>query len=205
MGAVLEGSSRPFVVTSGLPLTAGRHATESDDQPSGVGATPRTSEQAALSFATRGVRASVVRMSQAHDQDKQGFATYMVAHAKEKGMSAYIGTGLNRWPAVHRKEAARLYRLALEKGSAGARYHAVTEEGIAVREVAQAIGHGLNIPVVALSPEEAAQHFGWLARPASMDAPASSKITQKALGWQLANVPGFLTDLNQLDEFNLAT
>lgn len=202
IGSALEGTDRPFIVTSGLPLVSGRPATEQDVQPSGDGATPRMSEQTAFALTKRGVRASVVRMSQAHDRDKQGFATYMLALAREKGISAYVGNGLNRWPAIHRKDAARLYRLALEKGAVGARYHAVTQEGIPVRKVAEAIGHGLNLPSVALSPEEAISHFGWLARPVSMDAPASSEFTQQALGWKLADTPGFLTDLQHSSHSN---
>ncbi len=113
-------------------------------------------------MASRGVRASVVRLPQVHDRVKQGLVTYLIAVAREKGVSAFVGDGLNRWPAVHLLDAAHLYRLALEKGSAGARYHAVAEEGVPLREIADAIGRGLNVPVVAKSPEEAADHFGWL-------------------------------------------
>ena len=151
--------------------------------PSDSGATPRVSEQTAISLIERGVRASVVRMSQVHDRDKQGFATYLIPLAREKGVSAYVGDGLNRWAAVHRLDTAPIYRLALEKGVAGARYHAVAKEGVSVREIAEAIGQGLKIPVMALSPEEAADHFGWLGSIVSMDAPASSVLTQERLGW----------------------
>ena len=126
-GEALEGSDRPLIVTSGLPLTPGHPATEDDALPPGSGGSPRMSEQTALSLVERGVRASVVRMPQVHDQDKQGFATSLLALAREKGVSAYIGSGHNRWAAVHRLDAASLYRLALEKGAAGARYHAVAE------------------------------------------------------------------------------
>ena len=139
IGNVLEGSHRPLIVTSGLPITPGHLTTEDDVPPSGSSGTPWVSEQTAISMVARGVRASVVRMSQVHDRDKHGLATYMIALAREKGISAYVGTGLNRWTAVHRLEAAPIYRLALEKGSAGARYHAVTEEGVSVREIAEAI------------------------------------------------------------------
>ena len=183
LGAALEGSGRPLVVTSGVLLLApGRTATEDDAQPSG-GAHPRVSEAAATAFVPRGVRASVVRLPQVHDRDKQGFVTYLMALAREKGVSAYVGDGLNRWTAVHRLDAGRLYRLALENGEAGARYHAIAEEGVTVREIAEAIGRRLNVPVVSKSKEEAAGHFGWLAYFAGMDAPASSRLTQERVGF----------------------
>lgn len=201
IGDVLEGSDRPLIVTSGLPLTPDCLTTEDDVPPSGPSGTPRVSEQTAISMVARGVRASVVRMPQVHDRDKQGLATYMIALAREKGISAYVGDGLNRWSAVHRLDAAPLYRLALEKGSAGARYHAVAEEGVSVREIAEAISRGLKIPVVALPPEEAASHFGWLGFPVSMNAPASSVLTQQRLGWHLTEKPGFITDLDRSSAF----
>ncbi len=201
IGEVLEGSDRPFIVTSGLPPTPDRLTTEDDAPPSGSSGTPRVSEQTALSLVERGVRASVVRMPQVHDRDKQGLATYLIALAREKGISAYVGAGINRWPAVHRLDAAPLYRLAIEKGLAGARYHAVTEEGVSVREIAEAISQGLKIPVVALSPEEAANHFGWLAFLVGMDAPASSALTQQRMGWHPTEKPGFIADLERSSAF----
>jgi nucleoside-diphosphate-sugar epimerase len=135
LGTVLEGSGRPLLVTSGVLLLApGRTATEDDAQPSG-GAHPRVSEAAATAFVSRGVRAAVVRLPQVHDRDKQGFVSYLMALAREKGVSAYVGDGLNRWTAVHRLDAGRLYRLALEKGEAGARYHAIAEEGVTMRDI----------------------------------------------------------------------
>ncbi len=201
MGDALEGSDRPLIVTSGLPPTSDRLTTEDDVPPSGSGGSPRVSEQTAISMVARGVRASVVRMPQVHDRDKQGLATYMSALAREKGISAYVGVGLNRWPAVHRLDAAPIYRLALEKGSAGARYHAVAEEGVSVREIAEAIGRGLKIPVVALVPEEAASHFGWLGSLVSMDAPASSALTQQRLGWRPTEKPGLIADLERAGAF----
>jgi nucleoside-diphosphate-sugar epimerase len=199
LGDVLRGSERPLVVTAGVPFTPGRVTTE-DDVP-GIGGTPRVSEQAAMALIERGVRASVVRMSQAHDQDKHGLGSFLIAVAREKGISAYVGDGLNRWSAVHRLDTAPLYRLALEKGAAGARYHAIAEEGVPLRDIAEVIGRGLRIPVVALSPEEAAGHFGWLAFPAGMDAPASSALTQQRLGWRPAQQSGFIADLQRSGEF----
>lgn len=201
IGQVLEGSDRPLIVTSGLPPTPVRLTTEDDVAPSGASGTPRVSEQMAIALVARGVRASVVRMPQVHDRDKQGLATYMIALAREKGISAYVGEGLNRWPAVHRLDAAPVYRLALEKGTAGARYHAVAEEGVPLREIAEAIGQGLKIPVVALSNEESASHFGWLGFPVSMDAPASSSLTQQRLGWHPTEKPGFIADLQRANAF----
>jgi nucleoside-diphosphate-sugar epimerase len=138
-----------------------------------------------------------VRLPQVHDTVKQGFITYAVALAREKRVSAYVGDGRNRWPAAHVSDVARLYRLALEKREPGARYNAVAEEGIAVRDVAEAIGRGFKVPVVALSPEEAAGHFGWLAPFAGMDLPASSAQTQARLGWHPTG-PGLIADLERM-------
>jgi nucleoside-diphosphate-sugar epimerase len=201
LGAALAGSDRPLVVTSGTALIApGRLATE-DDAPASSPSFPRVSEQAAASLATAGVRASVVRLPQVHDTVKQGLVTFMIALAREKGVSAYVGDGLNRWPAVHRLDAGRLYRLALEKGSSGARYHAVAEEGVPLREIAEAIGRGLKVPAVSKSPEEAAQHFGFLAFFAGVDGPASSALTQERLGWRPTPQPGMIADLNRMRYF----
>jgi len=147
-------------------------------------------------MASRGVRASVVRLPQVHDRVKQGLVTYMIALAREKGISAFVGDGLNRGPAVHRLDAAHLYRLALEKGSAGARYHGVAEEGVQLRDIADVIGRHLNVPVVAKSPEEAADHFGFLGYFVGADCPASSAQTQERLGWRPAQ-RGLIQDLEQ--------
>lgn len=201
MGEALAGSDKPFVVTSGLPLVPEHLATEEDALPAGPGNTPRVSEQAAMALAGQGMHASVVRMSQAHDRDRQGLATYLIGIARETGVSAYVGDGLNRWPAVHRLDAAALYRLALEKGSAGARYHAVAEEGVPLRAIAESIGRGLNLPVVSLSPDEAPAHFGGLAFPVGMDAAASGALTRRWLGWQPADESGFMGDLDRSSAF----
>ncbi|WP_375471698.1 SDR family oxidoreductase [uncultured Nostoc sp.] len=201
LGDALADSNRPLIVTSGISPTPGRLTTEDDVPPSGSSLTPRVSEETAEAAAARGVRVSVVRLPQVHDRDKQGLVTYMIALAREKGISAYVGNGLNRWPAVHRLDVVPLYRLALEKGSAGARYHAVAEEGVPVREIAEAIGRGLKIPVVAKSPEEAADHFGWLGFFAGMDGPASSALTQQRLGWRPIQKSKLIADLDRASAF----
>ena len=195
LGSVLEGSKRSMLVTSGMATTAeGRLATEQDD-PSP--AFPRVSETTAERLLKQGVRVSTVRLPQVHDTRKQGLVTYAIAVAREKGVSAYVGDGLNRWAAVHVLDAARLYRLALEKQEAGARYHAIAEEGVPAREIAEAIGRGLKVPVVSKSPEEAADHFGWLAMFAGRDLVGSSVQTQEGLGWRPTG-PGLLADLEQM-------
>src|SRR6201996_2746230 len=175
LGSALAGSNRPLVITSGTGMgnaVPGQPATENvfnSDNPH-----PRkASELAGAAMSAGGVNVSVVRLPQVHDPVKQGLITPAVAIAREKGVSAYVGEGQNRWPAAHVLDVARLYRLALEKRQAGARYHAVAEEGVRVREIAEVIGRGLNVPVVAMSPEQAAGHFGWLAPFAGMDIPAS--------------------------------
>ena len=197
IGSALAGSDRPFIVTSGTGIarTPGRPTTEEDAPDSEI---PRiASEQAAASVQALGVRVSVMRLPQVHDPLKQGLITYLIDVAREKGVSAYVGDGQNRWPAVHRLDAAHLYRLVLEKGSAGARYHAVDEEGVPLRDIAEVIGKHLNVPVVSKSHEEAADHFGWLAHFAAFDIPASSQWTQEQLGWRPRG-PGLISDLQRL-------
>ena len=197
IGSALAGSDRPFIVTSGTGIarTPGRPTTEEDAPDSEI---PRiASEQAAASVQALGVRVSVMRLPQVHDPVKQGLITYLIDVAREKGVSAYVGDGQNRWPAVHRLDAAHLYRLVLEKGSAGARYHAVDEEGVPLRDIAEVIGKHLNVPVVSKSHEEAADHFGWLAHFAAFDIPASSQWTQEQLGWRPRG-PGLISDLQRL-------
>ena len=201
LGSALAGTDRPLMVTSatGAVFTPGRLSTEEDAPNAPM---PRVSEQAAASVAAKGVRVSAMRLPQVHDPLKQGLITYLIAVAREKGVSAYVGDGRNRWPAVHRLDAARLYKLAFEKaaekGVAGGRYNAVAEEGVPLREIAEAIGRGLKLPVVSRSPEEAREHFGWLAHFVSGDMPASSALTQKRLGWRPTG-PGLIADLNAMN------
>ena len=200
LGSALAGSDRPLVITSGtgMAFTPGRPSTEEDAPNSPI---PRVaSEVAAASIATQGVRASVMRLPQVHDTVKQGLITYLIAIARDKGVSAYLGDGLNRWPAVHLLDTAPLYRLAIENGTAGARYNAVAEEGVPLRDIAEAIGRGLKLPVVSLSPEQADEHFGWLAAFVGFDLPASSALTQKRLGWRPTG-PGLLSDLDRMRYF----
>jgi nucleoside-diphosphate-sugar epimerase len=195
LGGALAGSDRPLIVTSGTLLAQrqGLLATEEDAHNPNF---PRKSEDAALALAERGVRAFVLRLPPSvHGSGDHGFVPRLIGIAREKGVSAFIGDGLNRWPAVHRLDAAHLYRLVLEKGSAGATYHGVADEGVPTREIAEEIGHGLNVPVVSKSPEEAADHFGWIARFFGIDGPASSALTRGRLGWRSVQ-PGIIADLN---------
>ncbi|HUN84830.1 MAG TPA: SDR family oxidoreductase [Terracidiphilus sp.] len=197
IGSVLQGSSRPFIVTSGVGVAQGRVATE-DDPPIPPSATyPRASEATAIALLDHGVHAAVMRLPQVHDTVKQGLITPLIAIARAKGVSAYIGDGHNRWPAVHVVDAARLYRLALEKGTAGARYHAVAEEGVPLKDIATAIGRGLNVPVISISPEQAQEHFGFLGFFAGWDAQTSSAQTRAKLGWNPSG-PDLLTDLGKM-------
>ncbi len=203
LGAALAGSGRPFVVTSGTLLLQrqGPLATEEDAADANF---PRKSEQAVLSVASQRVRVSSLRLPlSVHGRGDHGFVPALINLAREKGISAYVGDGLNRWPAVHRLDAAPLYRLALEKGSAGASYHGVADEGVPFQEIAEVIGRRLNVPVVSKSPEEAANHFGWLAHFVGIDCPASSAQTQQQLGWA-PKQPGLIADLDQTHYFETA-
>ena len=201
MGDALAGSDRPFVITSGTGMgtkVPGQPATEDHFDPDHPN--PRAgSEIAAEAVAGRGVRVTVVRLPQVHNTEKQGLVTPAIAVAREKGVAAYVGDGLNRWPAVHVLDAAPVYRLALEKGPNRARYHAVAEEGVTARAIAEAIGRGLKIPVVSLSPEEAAGHFGWIGMFAGLDMPASSALTQERLGWHPTQKAGMIEDLDHMN------
>lgn len=197
IGEVLAGSNRPLIVTSGTALVSpGKLATE-DIIPSFNPAWPRASEQAADEVCRLGVRVASVRLSPSvhGDGDQHGFIPILINTAREKGFSAYIGEGLNRWNAVHRLDAAHLFRLALENATPGARYHACAEEGVTVRSVAEAIGQQLNIPVKSITPEAAAGHFGWFAQMAAIDCPASGKLTQERLNWRPTH-PTLLADIN---------
>jgi nucleoside-diphosphate-sugar epimerase len=203
LGGALMGSDRPLLITSGTGMGSavpGQPATEDVFNTSHPN--PRVaSELAGAAMSAAGVNVSVVRLPQVHDTVKQGLITPLIAVAREKGVSAYVGDGLNRWPAAHVLDVARLYRLALERREAGARYHAVAEEGIPLRDIAEVIGEGLKVPVVALSAEEAPGHFGWLALFAGLDFPASSAQTQQRLGWRPIG-PGLMTDLREMRYFS---
>jgi nucleoside-diphosphate-sugar epimerase len=197
IGAVLQGSSRPFVVSSGVGVAQGRAATENDPPFPTSESYPRASEATAVALMKRGVHASVMRLPQVHDTVKQGLVTPLIAVARAKGVSAYIGDGHNRWPAAHVSDVARLYRLVLEKGTAGARYHAVAEEGVPLKDIATAIGRGLNVPVISISQEQAQEHFGFLGFFAGRDANISSAQTRAKLGWNPTG-PSLLTDLGNM-------
>ena len=196
LAEALAGSDRPLIVTSGTALVgSGRLATEADEADAAI---PRVaSEQAAAVAAARGVRVSVVRLPPTvHGAGDHGFVPLLIATAREKGISVYPGEGRNRWAAVHRLDAARLYRLALEAGAASPRYHGAAEEGVPFREIAQVIGRRLGLPVAGLAPEEAAAHFGWFAHFAGLDNPTSSRRTREQLSWQPTE-PGLIADLDQ--------
>ena len=193
-GTVLAGSTRPLVVTAGIPALAGRVTTEADAVPTDH-PMPRVSEQTTLALAERGVHASVVRLPQVHDRDRAGLVTYLIAAAKEKGVSAYAAEGQNRWSAVHRLDTSPLYRLALEKGAVGARYHAVAEEGVPLKDIAEAIARGLDVPAVSMSREEAMAHFGAIGVFSTMSNPASNALTRQALGWAPTARPGLIEDV----------
>lgn len=198
LGEALAGSARPLVITSGVGLgiaAPGQLASEevfNVDHPN-----PRVaSELAGAAVSASGVDVRVMRLPQVHDTTKFGLISPVIDVARAKGVSAYVGEGTNRYSAVHVSDAARLYRLVLEKGVAGAKYHAVAEEGVPFKDIAEAIGRNLKIPVVSLGPEDAAAHFGWLAMFAGLDLAASSRLTRERLGWQ-PNGPDLITDLDR--------
>lgn len=201
MGEALEGSDKPFIVTSGTLLVApGRVATEEDPVMPGL---PRVSETAGLAFAARGVRAMAIRLPQVHGGDgKCGLVNWLLNIAREKGVSAYIGDGGNRWSGAHRLDVALLYRLALEKGQAGKSYHAVADEGVTAREIAEIVGRHLGLPVASIGPEKASEHFGMMAMFAGLDGAASSALTQKWLGWKPTQI-GLIADISRPGYFKV--
>jgi nucleoside-diphosphate-sugar epimerase len=200
LGSVLVGSDRPLIVTSGTGLanTVPGQPAKEDNAIVGSDAHPRAaSEETAAAVAAEGVNVSVVRLPQVHDPVKQGLITGMIGTYRKNGACAYVGDGLNRWPAAYVLDVARLYRLAIERAERNAKYHAVAEEGVPLRDIARAIGRRLNLPVKSIAPEEAPAVFGWLAMFAGHDVPASSEQTRKKLGWQPIG-PGLIGDLEQL-------
>ncbi|EQB31536.1 SDR family oxidoreductase [Sphingobium ummariense] len=195
LGSALQGSARPLLATSGLALARqGDVATEADRTSPDF---PRQSETAAFDLAARGVRASVVRLAPStHGKGDHGFVPHLIGLAREKGIAAHVGDGFNRWPGVHRRDAARLFRLAIERGAQGEAWHAVDDEGVPFKAIAEIIGRRLGVPTVSLAPEEAEAHFGWFTFFAGMDIPASSAQTRAVLGWTPEH-PGLLEDLDQ--------
>ncbi len=197
MGDVLEGTNKPFIVTSGTAAIApGAVATEEMRRDAGTDI-PRVSEQAGLAYASRGVRAMAIRLPQVHGGDgKAGLITYLLEGARQKGAAAYVGDGSARWAAGHRLDVVRLYRLALEKGAANSIYHAVGEEGVPMRQIMEVIGRALNVPVVSIEQEEAGDYYGPLAMFAGLDMPASSALTQQWLDWKPTQI-GLIADIGQ--------
>lgn len=202
MGEVLEGTGKPFIVTSGTGLIAPGVVITEDMRRDASPHVPRVSEQAGLAYASRGVRAMAIRLPQVHGgEGKAGLITYLLDLARQKGAAAYVGEGAERWAAAHRSDVARLYRLALEKGVADGIYHAVGEEGVPMREVIAVIGRALDVPVVSIRKEDAGDYYGPLAMFAGLDMPASSALTQQRLGWTPTGV-GLLADIGQPGYFN---
>jgi nucleoside-diphosphate-sugar epimerase len=199
IGEVLLGSKRPFIVTSGTAIANGADGKPArEDSPTAAWNPRAASEAATKELTARGVNTSVVRLPQVHDTRKQGLIPYVHAVAREKRVSAYIGDGGNRWPAAHVSDVARLYHLAFEKAEPGAIYHAVDEEGVSMKAIAEALGRGLKVPVVSIKPEEAEAHFGWLGRFAAHDMPASSALTRQKLNWTPTGAD-LITDLDGMD------
>ena len=200
--ALADSRNRPLIVTSGTLVVQAQSGLATEDDP-GRADFPRKSEETALALAERGVNASVVRLPPSvHGEGDHGFVPMIIGVARQEGVSAYIGDGLNRWPAVHRVDAARLYRLVLEKGTAGARYHAIGDQGVPTKQIAEVIGRRLNVPVVSKTRDEAAEHFGWMAMFFGMDGPAACEKTQRELGWK-ASGPGLLADMDGAGYFEV--
>lgn len=198
MGDAMKGSNKPFIGTAGVLVdnpVVGRAFGEDDAKP--VMRFPRVSEEATLANLDKGVKAIVMRLSQIHDRHRQGLITLLIQIAKQKNVAAYVGNGSNRWAAAHVSDTARLYRLALEKGTAGSKWHAVGEQGVTSKDIAEAIGRRLNLPVVSISPEEASAHFGFLSHFMMLDSPSSNTKTIERLGWHPTG-PSLIEDLNHL-------
>ena len=200
LGAMLRGTDRPLLVTSGTGMTntaPGQRAVE-DGATISAKVIPRAaSEEAANAALADGVNVTVVRLPQVHDTVKQGLVTSVIAIARDKGVCAYVGDGQTRWPAAHVRDVARLYRLAIEKAAPGAKYHAVAEEGVPMRNIVETIGRRLKLPVKSIAVEEAPAYFGWMAMFATHDMPASSAQTRQRLGWEPTG-PGMIADLEKL-------
>ena len=204
LGSVLGGSERPLIVTSGTGManTVPGQPSMEDNKTVTCTVIPRAaSEEAAASLIAKGTNVSVVRLPQVHDTVRQGLITYAIAVAREKNVFAYVGDGQNRWPAAHVLDTARLYRLALEKAERGAKYHAVAEEGVPLREIAAVVGRRLKLPTASIAPEEAAAHFGWLSEFMGRDLPASSELTRQRLQWHPTG-PSLIADLERLSGFD---
>jgi nucleoside-diphosphate-sugar epimerase len=200
LGDALSGTDKLLVVSSGVALAQvkpGQVGTENDPPLSSKQFARAASEEAANAIADKGVRVAIVRLSQIHDTEKQGLVTFAIQVAREKGVSVYVGEGKNSWSAAPRLDTARLYRLALEKTGKRATYHAVAEEGVAMRDIAGVIGRGLKVPVVSMTPEEATKHFGWLGHFAGLDIRSSSAQTREQLGWNPTG-PGLIADLENM-------
>ncbi|HEX4534031.1 MAG TPA: SDR family oxidoreductase [Rhizomicrobium sp.] len=197
MGGVLEGTGKPFIVTSGTGLVAPGVIVTEEMRRDASEFVPRVSEQAGLAFASRGVRAMAIRLPQVHgEKGKAGLISYLVEAARAKGSAAYVGEGKERWAAAHRMDVVRLYRLALEKGAANAIYHAVGEEGVPMRQIVEVVGRALKVPVKSIKQEDAGDYYGPLAMFAGMDMPASSALTQKWLDWKPKEI-GLIADIGQ--------
>jgi len=200
LGDALSGTDKLLVVSSGVALAQvkpGQVGTENDPPLSSKQFARAASEEAANAIADKGVRVAIVRLSQIHDTEKQGLVTFAIQVAREKGVSVHVGEGKNSWSAAPRLDTARLYRLALEKTGKRATYHAVAEEGVAMRDIAGVIGRGLKVPVVSMTPEEATKHFGWLGHFAGLDIRSSSAQTREQLGWNPTG-PGLIADLENM-------
>jgi nucleoside-diphosphate-sugar epimerase len=198
LGAALAGSDRPLIITSGTGMGSGEHGELASEDVFNTGhPNPRiASELAGNALLEAGINVSVVRLPQVHNPFRQGLISPLIGIAREKGVVAYVGEGRNRWPAGHLCDTALLYRLAVEARERGARYHAVGEEGVSSREIAEALGRGLNLPVASIAPEEATAHFGWMGMFVGLDMPASSALTQARLGWKPTG-PTLIADLNE--------